>query len=460
MKQLLLSLSLSLTAIFANAQNFENTYNYGIGTSIYALTEGDYVASVNYPNYGILRLDADGTEKGFTAINYATVQSVLPTVEGGFVFTGMNRDDQNAIVVKTDANGDSVWTKTFPAYGFSATAAEITQMSDSGFIINMSSDGSLSSNPYQLVRIDKNGNILWTNLIGDAKAKIHSFTVSNNYLFDAFTTSYHDEVDIIRLAKINANTGNTEWTSFLFDTTYQTIGFPCNSYIANSSVVVNGLEMVVAGSKTLKLDPMTGTSYQFIFKTDANGNIVWEKTFAEGEFTQIINTSDNGFTLIGKTANNVGFTMMKLDANGNSLWSYSFNKGTESSAKSVQQTTDNGFVVSGLSYDATANSYLTYVVKTDEQGQVSNLMNGISNQPVSVNETMLYPNVLVEKSTLHINMEEVRKGVVVTIYDITGKAVSQINVTSEYTEIFKGNLQAGTYMLGVSNGAVAQFIVE
>ncbi|MFN8164692.1 MAG: T9SS type A sorting domain-containing protein [Bacteroidia bacterium] len=460
MKKLLFSaLFLAASSISFGQSYFDNTYSYGIGTSVCPLTNGEYVTSVNYPNYGFLRINNDGSEQSFTPVTYATMQCIRQTLDGGLVFTGMNLNNQNAVVVKTNEFGDTLWMRNFPPFGFAATTAGITLLPDSGYMINMSSNGALSANPYGLIRLDKDGNTVWSNLLGDAVANIHSFTVDGNYVYDAFTTTYHDEVDIIRLAKVNATSGNTEWTSFLFDTTYMSVGFPCFSYTAKSSCVINGLEMIVAGSKTLKEDPMSGVSYQFLFRTDANGNIVWQKTFSEGEFTQVITTRDNGLMVIGKNANSSSFLMMKLSQNGDSLWSYSFKKGDDAVAKNVEQTSDNGYVVSGSAYTSSNNNYMTYVVRTNENGQTADLINS-NLAPSALSEISLYPTVLTDKSTLHVNAMTALSGLHAALYDANGKVVRRFKITSENTEINRDNLAAGAYMLSVSNGFVSQIVVQ
>ena len=77
---------------------------------------------------------------------------VIETFDGGFAVAGMKQDSaiwSQGWLIKTDASGDTQWTRTI-----GADLSHIRQTSDGGFLL--SRDGN------QLVKTDANGNILWT----------------------------------------------------------------------------------------------------------------------------------------------------------------------------------------------------------------------------------------------------------------------------------------------------------
>ena len=134
----------------------------------------------------------------------------------------------------------------------------------------------------------------------------------------------------------------------------------------------------MVGSKSLMTEPLVGTPYQFIMKTDDIGNVIWSRTYSEGSFNQIVETTDGCFVVIGKSATSTGILILKLDANGDSLWSNTFSAFSTSTGMDFHETSDQGFIISGFAYEDANGQYYTYVIKTDSQGNVGNVSTVIS----------------------------------------------------------------------------------
>jgi len=129
---------------------------------------------------------------------------------------------------------------------------------------------------------------------------------------------------------------------------------------------------VVAGSR----DAEDGSTDVYLFKTDASRNVIWEKRFG-GSGNQVGNaikpTSDGGYIIVGKTTTLAwGYDyddvyLVRTDAAGNLLWEKTFTNTTNEAGEDVIQTGDGGFLITGISKaEGPATDLL--LIKTDVQG--------------------------------------------------------------------------------------------
>src|SRR5690606_38220188 len=83
---------------------------------------------------------------------------------------GVVSPNNDFYLVKTDANGDSVWTKTYGGSG-SDVARSVQQTEDGGYIV-AGTTKSFGNNPalgnIWLLKLDATGDTIWTRTIGGA----------------------------------------------------------------------------------------------------------------------------------------------------------------------------------------------------------------------------------------------------------------------------------------------------
>jgi len=119
----------------------------------------------------------------------------------------------------------------------------------------------------------------------------------------------------------------------------------------------------------------------WLIKTDANGDMLWNKTYGganiEDAWGGVQQTSDGGYIIAGNTASfgagSADYWLIKTDANGDMVWNKTYGGEEADQPFSVQQTSDGGYVMVG-----SADSFKTgmfdgeiWLVKTDEYGNVS-----------------------------------------------------------------------------------------
>jgi len=121
---------------------------------------------------------------------------------------------------------------------------------------------------------------------------------------------------------------------------------------------VIGYTQSMDGDVSDKLDE----SFDFwVLKFNSEANLEWNKTYGgsgDDRGYDIIQTSDNGFAILGYTDSSDGditlnngfrdFWLAKLDTSGNLTWQKSFGFSGADQGTSLLQTSDNDFIISGV----------------------------------------------------------------------------------------------------------------
>lgn len=101
---------------------------------------------------------------------------------------------------------------------------------------------------------------------------------------------------------------------------------------------------------------------------------LWTKVYGgsgDDECSCVDQTSDGGFIFVGTYCDVSTYHryiwLIKTDANGDTLWSRLFNGAVNSYGHSVEQTTDNGFIIVG-SVASSNGSKNIWLIKTNASG--------------------------------------------------------------------------------------------
>jgi hypothetical protein len=288
--------------------------------------------------------------------------SVQQTTDGGYIIIGDTISYDGVYLIKTDPNGNSEWEKTFGALGGSS----VQQTSDGGYIIAGISDLYEAGDPnVYLIKTDPNGNKKWQNSFGgtndDYGFSVHQ-TSDGGYIIAGATRSFGAWQSDVYLIKTDSN-GNGEWEK-TFGGSGGERGYSVQQTTDGGYIIAGWTLSYGAGSVDV-----------YLIKTDPNGDSQWQKTFGGSEQDQgwsVQQTTDGGYIIAGYTdsygAGNDDVYLIKTDPNGNSGWHKTFGGSGDDTAYSVQQTIDGGYIITGGSYSFGVGSWDVYFIKTDPNG--------------------------------------------------------------------------------------------
>ena len=125
---------------------------------------------------------------------------------------------------------------------------------------------------------------------------------------------------------------------------------------------------VMAGYTTLPSDER----HFWLLKVNENGEKLWEKIYIKGKAEKVIETSDNGYIIVGtsyKDDISGRIAIIKTDKNGNVKWEKFFGGNKTEFGDDVIETSDDYYLISGITYSYTTHGgWDIWLIKIDKEG--------------------------------------------------------------------------------------------
>ena len=370
-----------LSPFFLHAQIiFQKAYGGGFGdwgNSIQQTTDGEYIITGGtnsftlswYHDLYLIKTDSNGDlmwSKSYGGDEgNETGLSVLQTNEGGFIIVGVTfsfgQGGSDLYLIRTNSTGDTLWTKTFGG-DHNDGGKSIQQTSDGGFILTGYTGGGVAGTDYDiyLIKLDSEGSILWTKTYGgtgDDYGESVQQTIDGGFIIAGYGTSFGAGTWDFYLIKTD-DIGNISWS--------KTYGGPNADYghevqqTSDGGYIITG---TTGGFSTNNWDV-------YLIKTDSVGDVSWSKTYGGTQpdyGNSVQQTLDDGFVIVGETLENV--LIIRTTSTGDTLWTKTFGGTGNDLGSSIILTNDGGLAITGDIQSPPINFYgNVYLIKTDANG--------------------------------------------------------------------------------------------
>lgn len=310
-------------------------------------------------------------ERHFGGAGYDEARSLCRTNDGGYVVVGgtlsFGAGGYDVYVVKTDAQGHELWSKTYGLDSFDE-AWTVRQRPDGRLVLTGRMYDTLRAEyDFFLLRTDSDGlNATWQYIDEDdwdeARAMI---LLDNGDALIAGVTGLNGPGERDGYFACVADDRTVRW--------HHRFGGAMRDRLDAVRAVPTG-GFAVAGY-TSSFGP-GGESY-YLVRTDDAGNEVWSKTYGGTDSEHVFAmdlTNDGGFVLTGRT---VSFGLaafdvyvVRTDADGVEVWSRTFGGSSADWAAAVCPTTDGGFILAGNTESFGAGGRDVYALKVSATGDL------------------------------------------------------------------------------------------
>ena len=292
--------------------------------------DGDVSANNGNRDFWLVRLDSEGNliwQHCYGGSQLDSPNDMTATPDGGFIIAGSSLSSDGDVtanagntdywILKLNADLEIEWQRS---YGGSAAddAFAIALTSDGGYVLNgisYSSDGDISANigsgDYWVVKLDAFGEMVWERSFGgsDLDFGVRILELSDgNFIAAGFAYSQDNDItDPLGL--------NDIWSIMLSAAgeilDARTYGGSNADSFADLVVTLDDGIVFCGTSRSTDGDLLVnqGESDAWIFRTDSNGEIIWNIQLGGSDldsFLKVIATDDNGYIAVGASSSSDG----------------------------------------------------------------------------------------------------------------------------------------------------------
>lgn len=348
-------------------------------------TDGGHIIAGYTDSFGsgsfdvyLVKLDGDDEvvwAKPFGGEDADYANTVIQTGDGGYLLVGLTKSSgagkYDVYIVKTDASGTLEWEKAYGGAG-DDRAFSACEAGDGGFIVAgyTDSQGAGEDDVY-LIKTDAAGELVWEKTFGgdeDDRANFVTPSPDGSYMVLGYTVSFAEGKEFsadIYLLKVD-DAGNEEWAR-TYGTTDTDYGY-WMEFTSDGGYVIGGYNVTY----------QVGARDFYIVKADADGKVEFDKSFdrtgseSYDRASSILATADGGYLLAGHTET-YGDTdsdvwLLKTDAAGEMAWEKTYGGNDKDRVYRLQPDGDGGYIMAGYTDSYGAGGSDIYIIRTDADG--------------------------------------------------------------------------------------------
>lgn len=446
MKRILFFIFSLAASAFLSAQTadkWEQVYG-GSGTdygySVKSCLDQGYIVAGTSSTAGIsdgyvVRTDSLGLvmwSKYYIGNNVDVLRSIRLLPDSGFVMAGYSNSQGNGgydgWAIRTDKNGDTLWTRYIgtPDWDF---FYDVYPTWDSGFVFSGGTYGlGNGDEDMYFVKLDKNGNTVWTKTYGGTKTdEARGIVETSDSMLAAcgFSHSLGDSLGDSWILRMDMN-GDTVWT--------RTTGQTTSADKAWGIGACNPYQRIYVVGETFQ----NGNSDAYIHCVSFSGALIFDVVSGlapQDVYYGIVVRNDASTGVIGTTfsyGGGYGDMWFFKDYNGWTVTTY----GTlqADGGYGIDFTHDGGYISCGFTEGYNSVLPNVYLVKADSTGYSTGLL-GIQDQPTEINPltVSVYPNPSGDACFLTLASANPLQGdLQLNLFDMAGRAVTE-NSTAEWT---------------------------
>jgi hypothetical protein len=435
---------ITLLSVAQSPYQWQQMYGGGgieVGYSVKSCLGQGYIVAGNSSSLGptdgyVVRTDSMGVvmwEHYYGGVNIDVIRSIKLLSDSGFIMAGFTNSYGNGgydcWVIRIDKNGDTLWTRTIGTSNWDFLY-DVTVTYDSGFVFAGGTYGMGMGNEDMLFfKLDSIGGLEWIRTYGGIhEDEARGICQTSDSLLAAcgYTFSEGDSINgdswILRMDPID---GDTIWSR---------LGPHPIGEDKALGIAAGGGRFGVVGQYTTSTGDRNAWVHVMINDSTTQLNLTAGISGYEYYSGIVFKTSSYNFATLGSTENDGGGNgdvFMFHDVN---YMAYTYGTLGHEQGYSIDITHTKGYIVCGSTDGFGAIIDNLYLVKVDSNGMSTQILD-VRDRPVIISNVSVHPNPASNYIQLTLDgVTPVADQLNTTIYDVVGNVVMTIS-SNEWTRI-------------------------
>jgi hypothetical protein len=386
---------------------------------------------------------------------------------GGQIFRSGSYYGQS-VLYKLKSNLDTAYIKPI-GFNDCSLLTSATELSDDNYLLagfsSPCSSASLTQADATIIKTDTNGNVIWTKIEPHRTFSdfLYPAVFKGGFFLQAQIYNTDQQTDsIIEVRKYDVD-GQLKWILPL--------GIP--GQLNKAGVLISthdgGGVQILATIDTSHSDP-SAFNPSVIYRFDSNGHIIWQKWLEGTNVSSICETSNNALIFSQSSFGSYADTTFSyyyrgqlfcINDAGIMIWDKLYTQGVDTTSDSylfdVTLASDGGIVATGQAVEKISHKQKAWLLKVDSNGCLNGdcprLYTGVSHVD-GQDRFIVFPNPSTTQYTIALKetpfMQDY-KSITFSLYDLAGRIVFEQSLSNQVTTIQRGSLSDGLYLWHISD---------